>query len=103
MNAWDCYIALCKGYCALVVLVLPRSYSKGGYGFAAVVMIISGILQCIAAIRLAASAMNIGIIDYGKLAERAMGSTGKYLTDLMIVLVQFSLTMSYPAFIASAW
>lgn len=65
MNACDTYIALVKGYCALVVLVLPRSFSKGGFAFSAFCLILSGIIQCFAATKLVASATKCKITDYG--------------------------------------
>ena len=68
MNAFESYVALVKGYCALVVLVLPRSFSKGGFLFSPLCLLISGIIQCFAATRLVASAIRCNQDDFGKLA-----------------------------------
>ena len=41
MGAFATYIALIKGYCALMILVLPKSFKNGGWAFSAGVMIVS--------------------------------------------------------------
>ena len=99
MNACDTYIALLKGYCALVVLVLPLSFAKGGYAFSALALLISGVIQCYTATLLVAAAKHFGIINFGKLAEKALGPIGKNVIELMILLTQFSFCISYHSFI----
>lgn len=42
MNAFETYIAIIKGYCALMILVLPRAFGRGGYVFSPIVMMLSG-------------------------------------------------------------
>ena len=42
MNAFETYIAIIKGYCALMILVLPRAFGRGGYIFSPIVMMLSG-------------------------------------------------------------
>lgn len=49
MSACETYIALIKGYCALMILVLPKSFTKGGWLFSAFCMLLSAGVQAIAA------------------------------------------------------
>lgn len=44
MNFFETYIAVIKGYCALMILVLPRSFANGGYVLSPIVLTISGLI-----------------------------------------------------------
>lgn len=41
MNEFETFIAVIKGYCALMILILPRSFVNGGYLFSPMCLIIS--------------------------------------------------------------
>ena len=59
MNAFETYIALIKGYCALMILVLPRAFSRGGYVFSPITLLISGSVQLYAALLLVSSGQKL--------------------------------------------
>ena len=52
MNAFETYVAIIKGYCALMILVLPRSFQNGGYAMSVAVMGVSAYIQYICALKL---------------------------------------------------
>jgi len=52
MNAFETYVAIIKGYCALMVLVLPRAFERGGYVLSPIIMICSSAVQVTCALKL---------------------------------------------------
>lgn len=84
MNAFETYIALIKGYCALMILVLPRSFANGGYIFSPMALIISGYIQCISALKLVECAKKTGIKSYSLITANILGARAKKLLDFMI-------------------
>lgn len=61
MNAFETYIALIKGYCALMILVLPRAFGRGGYVFSPIVMMLSGAVQMYCALKLVTAGQKLGL------------------------------------------
>ena len=49
LTPFECYIALIKGYCVILVLILPRSFASGGFVCTAVLVAISGIISALCA------------------------------------------------------
>lgn len=45
LSNFECYIALVKGYCAILILVLPRSFATGGFACTAVLVLASGVIS----------------------------------------------------------
>ena len=77
MNAFETYIALIKGYCALMILVLPRAFGRGGYIFSPIVMMLSGAVQMYCALKLVAAGQKLGLQSYSLIALKALGPKGK--------------------------
>ena len=46
------FLALVKGYCAIVILLIPKAFMNGGYVFSPVVLLLSAILTGTCAIKL---------------------------------------------------
>lgn len=46
------FLAIIKGYCALVVLILPKAYSKGGSAFSTFMLIASFVITTRCALKL---------------------------------------------------
>lgn len=44
MTAFETYVALIKGYCAIIILLLPKTFSHGGYVFSPICLIVSAII-----------------------------------------------------------
>ena len=99
MTPFETYIALVKGYCCILILILPKSFANGGYVASSILLIISGLITSAAATMLVESGLKTNIYSYPRLVEKAFGSTGKFLVDIMITLAQFSFSVSHIAFI----
>lgn len=103
LSAFQTYIALIKGYCALLVLVLPKAFTRGGYLFSPACIILSGVIQAIAANKLVRAGQSLGLKSYSLITLKLLGSRAKILLDFMIAATQFSFTISFGAYIAEAW
>ena len=84
MNAFETYIAVIKGYYALMILVLPRAFVRGGYVLAPVVLGISGALQAYCALKLVRAGQALNLPSYSLITLKALGPTAKCCLDFMI-------------------
>ena len=99
MSPFETYIALIKGYCVLLVLILPKSFANGGYVASGVLLLGSGFFSAASACLLAEAGLQEKIYSYPLLVLKAFGPTGKFAMDIMISLAQYSFTISHIAFI----
>ena len=84
MTPFETYIALCKGYCILLLLILPKAFAGGGYIASSLLLIASGVISAAAATMLVESGLQEGIFSYPRLIERAFGKTGKIIGDIVV-------------------
>lgn len=80
MSAFATYIALMKGYCALMILVLPKAFMRGGWAFSAGTMGISAFIQIIAALKLVEVGLHLNITSYERISHKALGNWAKTTT-----------------------
>ena len=84
LSTCETFFALLKGYCAVGIIYAPKAFQNGGFIFSPIVLIISGILSTICAIKL----INVGkerkIFNYGLIVERVFGARAKIYLDIMI-------------------
>ena len=73
MTAAQSFISILKAYCSLMILILPRSFERGGYVLSPLAMIMSASIQCISAVKLVNVANHFGIMSYGLLAYKIFG------------------------------
>ena len=99
MSAFETYIALIKGYCVLLVLILPKSFANGGFLASGFLLVLSGFFSAASACLLAEAGLKEKIYSYPLLVLKAFGPTGKFAMDIMISLAQYSFTISHIAFI----
>lgn len=52
LTEFETYVALIKAYCALLVLLLPKAFSHGGFVFSPICVLVFGAIQTIAGIML---------------------------------------------------
>lgn len=102
MNFFETYIAVIKGYCALMILVLPRSFANGGYVFSPIVLTLSGLIQCISALKLVDIAKKLDIKSYSLITLKVLGPRAKQILDFMIAATQFSFSLSLVSYITTA-
>lgn len=103
MTAFETYVALIKGYCALMILVLPKSFTHGGYVFSPICLLLSATLQVVAGVKLVKTGQSLGLTSYSLITLKVLGPKAKKLLDFMIAATQFSFTLSFIAFIVTAW
>ena len=84
MSAFETYIAVIKGYCALMILVLPRAFVRGGYLLSPVLLAISGALQAYCALKLVRAGQALNLPSYSLITLKALGPTAKGALDFMI-------------------
>ena len=53
MSPFETYIALIKGYCVLLVLILPKAFASGGFLASSILLIVSGVFSAASACLLA--------------------------------------------------
>ena len=103
LSAFQTYIALIKGYCCLLVLVLPKSFTHGGYVFSPLCILASGLVQFIAAKKLVEVGAHVGLKSYSLITLKVLGNRAKVILDMMIAATQFSFTISFCAFMTETW
>lgn len=84
MSAFETYIAVIKGYCALMILVLPRAFVRGGYLASPLILGISGALQAYCALKLVRAGQALNLPSYSLITLKALGPTAKCFLDFMI-------------------
>jgi len=92
------YIAIIKGYCAILILFIPSTYVNGGWAASSILFIFAAWISTICVIRLIESGLKIGIYSYSGIVERALGHKAKLVTDIMIAATQYSFTISAMSF-----
>ena len=66
MSPFETYIALIKGYCVLLVLILPKAFANGGFIASGFLLIISGFFSAASACLLAEAGLKEKIYSYFK-------------------------------------
>ena len=102
MSNFSTYIALVKGYCGLLVLVIPRQFRRGGLVFAPILMTVSGIVEWYCCMMLVKIANKINIHNYSLIAEKVLGRWARILSDIMIIGTQFSFILCYILYIVQS-
>jgi len=84
MGTTAAFFAIMKGYCAINVLLLPLSFSKGGYILSSCAMLIALFFESMSAAKLTTIADKYKIYSYPLIMERAMGRCGLIIGRLFI-------------------
>lgn len=88
-----------KGYCVILVLVLPRSFASGGFACTAGLVLVSGLVSTFCACLLVQAGLQANVHSYSLLTQKVLGPKWKVAVDLIIALAQFSFTVSHISFI----
>ena len=86
MSPFETYIALIKGYCVILILILPKAFANGGYLASAILLMVSGFFSAGSACLLAEAGLRENLFSYSLLVHKAFGPTGKFAIDVMISL-----------------
>ena len=98
LTPFEVYIALVKGYCVILILIIPRAFVTGGFISTALLLLGSGIISTLCASLLVKSGLSAKIHSYSELTGHVLGSKMKVMIDLCISLAQYSFTVSHIAF-----
>lgn len=68
MGNVQAFFAICKGYCAINILILPKQFENGGWliGIVAIFVAVVFVLNC--ALKLVKCGVKLGIYDYSLIA-----------------------------------
>jgi hypothetical protein len=86
LGPFQTYLALIKGYCAIVILLIPKAFLNGGYIFSPLVLLFSALLTGWCAIKLVDSGLKVKNYSYSFVAQAAYGSKFRALVDIFICL-----------------
>ena len=98
MGRVQTFFAVLKAYCAINVLLLPLSFSKGGYILAPISMLIALFFQGLSAVNLTRVAEEYKIYSYPLIMEKAMGKWGTLATRILISGAHFQFTIGQVSF-----
>lgn len=100
MDTVQTFFAVCKCYCAINVLVTPKSFQNGGYLFTPISLIFAGSLQCLCAIKLTQCGMHLKKISYPDIVYKALDSKrAKKFLEICLSIVHFQFTIAQLSFI----
>ena len=99
LSPFETYIALVKGYCVILVLILPKAFVQGGYTLTAILEIVFGVTSTLAAGMLVKAGLHEKEFSYSQLTRKVLGEKAKLMIDIMIGLAQYSFTVSHISFI----
>lgn len=73
LSPFGSYIAVMKGYAALSILTLPKAFVDGGWLISGIFLTLSGIINCIACVKLVDTGMAANLYSYPLVVEKFLG------------------------------
>ena len=73
LSPTETYVALLKGYVAISILLMPKTFVSGGQGVSAIFMAFSGVISLIGCYKLVDSGLAVKIYSYPLLAQKVYG------------------------------
>lgn len=98
MGPLQTYFAVIKAYCAINVLLLPRSFVNGGYLLSPLSMLFAVFFETLSAVRLTNVAYIKGIYSYPLIMKKALGRKGLHAARLFISLAHFQFSIGQMTF-----
>ena len=99
MNRIQTFFALLKRYCAINVLLTPKSFVNGGFLLSPIALILACFFQTICAIKLSQCGLKVKKISYPDIVKKAMGKKCKSFLEIILAIVQFQFTIAQLSFI----
>ena len=86
MSKIQTFAALCKGYCAINILILPKQFENGGWlvGLISIFAAVAFVLN--SALKLVKCGHKLQVYNYSQIALIAFGVRGKILVDVFLSL-----------------
>ena len=98
MGTFTTFFAVLKAYCAINVLLLPRSFVNGGYMLSPLALIFATSFETLCAVRLTTVAQQYQIFSYPLLMKRAIGDKGLHAARICLALAHFQFSFGQITF-----
>jgi len=102
MTDFEVLVALCKSYCAINILILPKNFENGGWLVGILAISLGGLLVAICAHKLVDCAFKIKKYDFREVARAALGDVACHTISIMLAIIQFSFTIAQISFTLKA-
>lgn len=103
MTQTETFIALIKGYCGTIVLLLPKTFQNGGLLMTPFFIAMSALMSTYCISKLVDAGLATHLYSYSLLVEKALGKRGRFGLDVMVSLTQFSFTIAGIIFIVNTF
>jgi len=98
MSGFAAYMALCKGYCAINILVLPKQFDNGGWLIGSASIVFAAFFVLLTGLKLVECGDKVKMYTYPDIAFIALGAKGKKFIQIILAFVQFSFTIAQISF-----
>ena len=102
LSPFEVYIALVKGYCVILILIIPRAFVTGGYIMTAILLMVSGVISTLCANLLVKAGLQSQLASYSELTGEKLGPKWRIAVDCCISMAQYSFTVSHISFIVTS-
>jgi len=98
MGTCETFFAVIKAYCAINVLLLPRSFANGGYMLSPLALMVACFFESLCAARLSSVAHEYRIYSYPLIMKKALGDKGLNAARIFLGLAHWQFTIGQIAF-----
>ena len=86
MTPVQTYFAICKGYCAINILILPKQFDNGGWLVGILSINIASLFVYLCANKIVQCAIKIDNCNFSEIANTALGHRGKMVADIFLAI-----------------
>lgn len=102
MSTCKTFFAVAKAYCAIGILIMPRSFVNGGYLLSPLALFTACFFESLCAARLATVAHTQGVYSYALLMEKAVGAKGLVIARVFLAIAHWQFTVGQMTFTLSS-
>ena len=102
MSDFYVFMAICKGYCAINILILPKNVSNGGWLIGLISIWFAMVFVTVTALKLIKCGLHTKQFKYQLIVYEAFGQRGKTFVDIVLCFVQFSFSIAQISFTLEA-
>ena len=102
MGPCKTFFAIAKAYCAIGILIMPRSFVNGGYIISPLALFTACFFESLCAARLASVAHSQGIYSYSLLMRKAVGDKGLIVSRIFLAIAHWQFTVGQMTFTLSS-
>jgi len=94
MSEFESFVAICKGYCAINILILPKNFENGGWVIGVLSINIGCCFVLYCAQKLVKCGIKINSYSFSAIARQALGSRAMAVVEITLSFCQFSFTIA---------